>query len=199
MTLVDRIVVLKEGHIDRSARRWISTRNPAISSSPSSSAAGHEHPAGDCRKDWQSDRGQPCRWTQGDRPIATPASAKGTSVSFVYESRSGYRHRRGLSLRGTVDYVEQLGEVQLIYIDIGWPKPLVTKLPGNVEVKRGAMLRLSADLRPAHLRHRRAVLRAPRAGSKGGLKASHATHCGAQKQERRAKSCRSCLKSSFRN
>nr|WP_245511654.1 MULTISPECIES: hypothetical protein [unclassified Mesorhizobium] len=41
----------------------------------------------------------------------------------------------------TVDYVEQLGEVQLVYIDIGRADlPLVTKLPGNVEVRRGSTL-----------------------------------------------------------
>ena len=46
---------------------------------------------------------------------------------------------------GTVDYVEQLGEVQLVYVDIGRADlPLVTKLPGNAEVKRGETLRLDA-------------------------------------------------------
>jgi multiple sugar transport system ATP-binding protein/alpha-glucoside transport system ATP-binding protein len=53
---------------------------------------------------------------------------------------------------GTVDYVEQLGEVQLVYVDIGRADlPLVTKLPGNVEVKRGAKLRLSADHGDLHI------------------------------------------------
>ena len=53
---------------------------------------------------------------------------------------------------GTVDYVEQLGEVQLVYVDIGRADlPLVTKMPGNVEVKRGATLRLSADASDLHI------------------------------------------------
>jgi alpha-glucoside transport system ATP-binding protein len=37
-----------------------------------------------------------------------------------------------------VDYVEQLGEVQLAYVDIGRKdEPLVVKTPGNVTIERG--------------------------------------------------------------
>ena len=51
-----------------------------------------------------------------------------------------------------MDYVEQLGEVQLVYVDIGRADlPLVTKMPGNVEVKRGATLRLTADAGDLHI------------------------------------------------
>ena len=85
--------------------------------------------------------------------ITTPASAKGAAVSFgvrpedlVVSTGADYL------FEGKVDYVEQLGEVQLIYIDIGRADlPLVTKLPGNVEVKRGATLRLSADANDLHI------------------------------------------------
>ena len=53
---------------------------------------------------------------------------------------------------GTVDYVEQLGEVQLVYVDIGRSDlPLVTKLPGNAEVKRGSTLRLTANPEDLHI------------------------------------------------
>ncbi|RVA46134.1 TOBE domain-containing protein, partial [Mesorhizobium sp. M7A.F.Ca.CA.004.11.1.1] len=86
-------------------------------------------------------------------PIATPASAKGAAVSFgvrpedlIIASGADYL------FEGTVDYVEQLGEVQLVYVDIGRADlPLVTKLPGNVEVKRGSTLRLSANGEDLHL------------------------------------------------
>ncbi|RVC57484.1 ABC transporter ATP-binding protein, partial [Mesorhizobium sp. M4B.F.Ca.ET.088.02.2.1] len=41
---------------------------------------------------------------------------------------------------------------QLVYVDIGRADlPLVTKLPGNVEVKRGAVLRLNADPGDLHI------------------------------------------------
>jgi multiple sugar transport system ATP-binding protein/alpha-glucoside transport system ATP-binding protein len=47
---------------------------------------------------------------------------------------------------GRLDYVEQLGEVQLAYVDIGRPDhPLIAKLPGNQAVTRGATLRLTTD------------------------------------------------------
>ncbi|MER9293888.1 TOBE domain-containing protein, partial [Mesorhizobium sp. M0510] len=86
-------------------------------------------------------------------PIATPASAKGAAVSFgvrpedlIIASGADYL------FEGTVDYLEQLGEVQLVYVDIGRADlPLVTKLPGNVEVKRGSTLRLSANGEDLHI------------------------------------------------
>src|SRR5690606_1540153 len=53
---------------------------------------------------------------------------------------------------GTVDYVEQLGEVQLVYVEIGRAgDPLVAKLPGNSEVERGARMRLTASGGDLHL------------------------------------------------
>ncbi|RWC93153.1 MAG: TOBE domain-containing protein, partial [Mesorhizobium sp.] len=79
--------------------------------------------------------------------------AKGAAVSFgvrpedlIIASGADYL------FEGTVDYVEQLGEVQLVYVDIGRADlPLVTKLPGNVEVKRGSTLRLSANGEDLHI------------------------------------------------
>ena len=53
---------------------------------------------------------------------------------------------------GLIDYVEQLGEVQLVYVDIGRADiPLVVKLPGNAEVKRGDTLRLDAAPTDLHI------------------------------------------------
>jgi multiple sugar transport system ATP-binding protein/alpha-glucoside transport system ATP-binding protein len=49
-------------------------------------------------------------------------------------------------LEGRLDYVEQLGEVQLAYVDIGRADhPLIAKLPGNQAVTRGASLRLTVN------------------------------------------------------
>ena len=53
---------------------------------------------------------------------------------------------------GRVDYVEQLGEVQLVYLDIGRADaPLVVKLPGGSDVKRDAVLRVDADPGTLHI------------------------------------------------
>ena len=47
---------------------------------------------------------------------------------------------------GKLSYVEQLGEVQILYVDIrGADGPLVAKLPGAVPLKRGQTVHLGAD------------------------------------------------------
>jgi ABC-type sugar transport system ATPase subunit len=154
MTLADRIVVLKEGHIEqvgtpmelykRPGNLFVAQfiGSPAMNILPATiDKAGNptvvSHVGG----------------RKATVPIATPASAKGAAVSFgvrpedlVIATGADYL------FEGTVDYVEQLGEVQLVYVDIGRADlPLVTKLPGNVEVKRGATLRLSADPGDLHI------------------------------------------------
>jgi multiple sugar transport system ATP-binding protein/alpha-glucoside transport system ATP-binding protein len=46
---------------------------------------------------------------------------------------------------GKLSYVEQLGEVQILYVDIGAADgPLVAKLPGSVPLKRGQTVHLGA-------------------------------------------------------
>ncbi|WP_427025641.1 ABC transporter ATP-binding protein [Aureimonas ureilytica] len=48
-------------------------------------------------------------------------------------------------LAGTVTLVEPLGEVTLVYVDVGTSEPIVAKLPGAVHLERGASIRLAAD------------------------------------------------------
>jgi len=46
---------------------------------------------------------------------------------------------------GKLSYVEQLGEVQILYVDIGSKDgPLIAKLPGSAELKRGQTIHLGA-------------------------------------------------------
>ncbi len=86
-------------------------------------------------------------------PIATPASAQGTSVSFGVRPEDLFVATGADYLfEGKVDYVEQLGEVQLVYIDIGRAdQPLTAKLPGNVAVQRGSVLKLTANAEDLHI------------------------------------------------
>ncbi|CCV03718.1 fused maltose transport subunit, ATP-binding component of ABC superfamily; regulatory protein [Mesorhizobium metallidurans STM 2683] len=154
MTLADRIVVLKEGHIEqvgtpmelykRPGNLFVAQfiGSPAMNILPatidkSGSPTIVNHVGG----------------RKATVPIATPASAKGASVSFgVRPEDLMIATGADYLFEGTVDYVEQLGEVQLVYVDIGRADlPLVTKLPGNVEVKRGAKLRLSANAEDLHI------------------------------------------------
>ncbi|WP_152045650.1 ABC transporter ATP-binding protein [Aureimonas psammosilenae] len=52
---------------------------------------------------------------------------------------------------GTVDLVEKLGEVTLIYVDIGAGEPIVAKLDGESRIKRGERVSLSADPDDLHV------------------------------------------------
>ena len=154
MTLADRIVVLKEGHIEQVGTPMDLYKKPGnlFVAQFIGSPAMNILPA-TIETTGNSTVVSHVGGRKATVPIATPASAKGAAVSFgvrpedlVVSTGADYL------FEGKVDYVEQLGEVQLIYIDIGRADlPLVTKLPGNVEVKRGATLRLSADGGDLHI------------------------------------------------
>ncbi|RWL83022.1 MAG: sn-glycerol-3-phosphate ABC transporter ATP-binding protein UgpC [Mesorhizobium sp.] len=154
MTLADRIVVLKDGVVEqvgtpmelykRPGNLFVAQfiGSPAMNILPAKiEKAGN--PTVVCHV--------------GDRkatvPIATPASANGAAVSFgVRPEDLAIATGADYLFEGKVDYIEQLGEVQLVYIDIGRADlPLVAKLPGNVEVKRGETLRLNASAGDLHI------------------------------------------------
>jgi multiple sugar transport system ATP-binding protein/alpha-glucoside transport system ATP-binding protein len=86
-------------------------------------------------------------------PVATPADARGATVSFgVRPEDLSAAADESYLFEGRVDYVEQLGEVQLVYVDIGpAQQPVVAKLPGNASVTRGGTMRLSADPGDLHI------------------------------------------------
>lgn len=154
MTLADRIVVLKDGHIEQVGTPMDLYKNPGnlfvaqfigspamnilpatVDSAGATTAISH------------------VGGNKVNVPIATPVSAKGSAVSFGVRPEDLFIATGSDYLfEGKVDYLEQLGEVQLVYVDIGRPElPLVTKLPGNVEIKRGALLRLGANAEDLHI------------------------------------------------
>ena len=154
MTLADRIVVLKDGHIEQVGSPMDLYKkpgnlfvaqfigSPAMNILPATVVtAGKttvvDHVGG----------------RKATVPIASPASAKGSAISFGVRPEDLFvATGTDYLFEGKVDYVEQLGEVQLVYIDIGRAEqPLVTKLPGNVEVKRGSTLRLTANAEDLHI------------------------------------------------
>ena len=154
MTLADRIVVLKDGHIEQVGTPMDLYKKPGnlFVAQFIGSPAMNILPASIDKT------GNPTVVNHvGGRkatvPITTPASAKGAAVSFgVRPEDLMIASGADYLFEGTVDYVEQLGEVQLVYVDIGRADlPLVTKLPGNVEVKRGSTLRLSANAEDLHI------------------------------------------------
>ena len=154
MTLADRIVVLKEGkhRAGRHADGTLSSRpgnlfvaqfigSPAMNILPATINA----------------TGKTTEITVGVNkvsvPIGTPSSAQGSTISFGVRPED-LRLAKGKDhiFEGTIDYIEQLGEVQLVYVDIGrTDQPLTAKLPGNATIKRGDVLRLDADGGDLHI------------------------------------------------
>jgi hypothetical protein len=53
--------------------------------------------------------------------------------------------------RGTVDIVEHLGELTLLYVDCGFADPVIAKLDGNVRMARGIEIGLTAQTSVLHV------------------------------------------------
>ena len=154
MTRADRIVVLKDGHIEQVGTPMDLYRKPGnlfvaqFIGSPAMNIL-----PGTVDKTGSSTTISHLGGRKASVPIATPASAQGTSVSFGVRPEDLFVATGADYLfEGKVDYVEQLGEVQLVYIDIGRAdQPLTAKLPGNVAVQRGSVLKLTANAEDLHI------------------------------------------------
>ena len=87
-------------------------------------------------------------------PIATPAGTERDAVSFGVRPEDLFVAKgKDFLFEGMIDYIEQLGEVQLVYVDIGrgLEEPLIAKLPGNANVKRGTTIKLDANGEDLHI------------------------------------------------
>ncbi len=154
MTLADRIVVLKDGYIEQVGSPMDLYKHPGnlFVAQFIGSPAMNILPA-------KVEKAGPITTVShvGGRtanvPIETPASAAGQAISFgVRPEDLSIATGENYLFEGTIDYVEQLGEVQLVYVDIGRAdQPLTAKLPGNVEVKRGETLKLDAAAGDLHI------------------------------------------------
>ena len=154
MTLADRIVVLKAGKIEQVGSPMELYRRPGnlFVAQFIGSPAMNILPA----KVDKTGATTEVTVTGGNKvsvPIATPASAKGADISFGVRPEDLRIAKGGnLLFEGKVDYLEQLGEVQLVYLDIGRAdQPITAKLPGNSTVKRGDTLKLDADASDLHI------------------------------------------------
>ena len=154
MTLADRIVVLKDGRVEQVGTPMELYHHPGnlFVAQFIGSPAMNIVPA-TIEKAGASTSISITGGLKADVPVATPADAAGTSISFGVRPED-LRLATGdaVLFEGKVDYVEQLGEVQLVYLDIGRPdSPLVVKLPGNAPVKRGEVLKVDADPGTLHI------------------------------------------------
>ena len=155
MTLADRIVVLKDGHIEQVGSPMELYLHPGnlfvakFIGSPSMNIlpATVERAGGPTA----------VRLAGGvvaHVPVQTPGSATGAAISFGVrpEDLRVAGEADEVLFAGKVDYIEQLGEVQLLYVEIGRDgEPLVAKLPGNADIRRGAEVRLSASPGDLHI------------------------------------------------
>jgi multiple sugar transport system ATP-binding protein/alpha-glucoside transport system ATP-binding protein len=153
MTLADRIVVLKDGRVEQVGTPMELYHHPGnlfvaqfIGSPAMNIVPASVEKAGATTTIAIDGR-------RIEVPVATPADANGTGISFgVRPEDLRIAASDHVLFEGKVDYVEQLGEVQLVYLDIGRPDaPLVVKLPGNTPVKRGETLKIDADPDTLHI------------------------------------------------
>ena len=154
MTLADRIVVLKDGRVEQVGTPMELYHHPGnlfvaqFIGSPAMNIvpATIENPGATTAIAITGG-------LKAEVPVATPADAKGASISFgVRPEDLRLASGDNVLFEGRVDYVEQLGEVQLVYLDIGRADaPLVVKLPGNATVKRGESLKVDADPGTLHI------------------------------------------------
>ena len=154
MTLADRIVVLSAGKIEqvgpplelyeRPANLFVARfiGSPAMNIMPATIKAAGEKTVLTLKDG-----------TAVEVDIATPAADTGKAASFgVRPEDLSIATGDDFLFEGKVTIVEALGEVTLLYVDGPVEdEPIVVKLPGIVEVKKGEALRFAADRSKLHL------------------------------------------------
>jgi alpha-glucoside transport system ATP-binding protein len=154
MTLADRIVVLSAGRIEqvgpplelyeRPANLFVARfiGSPAMNIMPVSVIG-----TGDATRIQLKDG------SEVTVDVATSASDQGKAASFgVRPEDLAIATGDEFLFEGVVDIVEALGEVTLLYVNGPVEEePVVVKLPGIVDVKKGQTLRFSADKTKLHL------------------------------------------------
>jgi len=79
---------------------------------------------------------------------AIPEGAKGAKATFgVRPEDLEITTGDDAIFRGTVDIVEQLGEVTLVYVDIGADEPIVAKLENDIPFTKGESIALTSPLK----------------------------------------------------
>jgi multiple sugar transport system ATP-binding protein/alpha-glucoside transport system ATP-binding protein len=155
MTLADRIVVLRDGRVEQIGTPMELYRKPAnrFVAQFMGSPAMNVLPAIVI-----DTAGGPALRPPGGGallPFAQlGAAAPGQTVSLGVRPED-LAEARGETflLEGRVDFIEQLGEVQLVHVELeaGSPERLIAKLPGDAEIERGQPLRLTAEPKRLHV------------------------------------------------
>ncbi|MBO0662094.1 sn-glycerol-3-phosphate ABC transporter ATP-binding protein UgpC [Jiella sp. MQZ9-1] len=146
MTLADRIVVLNKGHVEQVGAPMDLYNAPdnlfvaKFLGSPSMNIL----PA-TIERAGATTRVLPDGASAVDLPIATPHSIAGSPAHLgVRPEDLSLTDAPDAPFRGEVALTESLGEVTLIYVDIGRAdEPFVAKLPGEVKIARGTHVALA--------------------------------------------------------
>ncbi len=154
MTLADRIVVLKDGYVEQVGSPMELYTHPGnlfvaqFIGSPSMNIV-----PGKIERAGTTTLISHAGGRNVEVPVPTPADAAGKPISFGVRPEHFQLAEGGDYLfEGRVDYSEQLGEVQLAYVDIGRAgEPLVVKLPGNAQITRDATMRVTAAPHDLHI------------------------------------------------
>jgi ABC-type sugar transport system ATPase subunit len=154
MTLADRIVVLKDGKIEQVGTPIELYREPAslFVAQFIGSPAMNLIPA---RLTKAGNETEVC--TKDGNTIRIPVSSEGELIDssvmlgvrpedvWLAEAGSGF-------LKGCISLIEQLGEVQLVYLEgTFFDQPLIAKLPGTTELEVGMEIELSVKPELLHV------------------------------------------------
>ncbi len=147
MTLADRIVVLRDGYVEQVGTPMELYHTPAnlfvaqFIGSPSMNIVPAKATTEAGKLVVEPDGGHKVNLNGAGQGVSGGAVQFGVRPEDLNIAGEGQ-----LMFEGPVTLVEQLGESQLIYIDRPEAEePLVAKLPGNLEVKRGERVALSAQ------------------------------------------------------
>ena len=154
MTLADRIVVLRAGTVEqvgapmelyqRPANLFVAgfIGSPAMNMVPAVIEEGGASP-----------RVRPEKHAPVRVKAEIPAGATGQKATFGVRPEDLELTTDGDAIfKGRVELVEHLGELTLLYVDCGHPdRPVLAKLDGNVAIKRGEEVALTAPVGTLHV------------------------------------------------
>ncbi len=154
MTLADRIVVLNAGRVEQVGAPLELYENPAnlfvarFIGSPAMNIIPAKITASGARTSIELIGGKTL-----SVDIASSESEKGKSASFgVRPEDLAVATGDEYLFEGKVSIVEALGEVTLLYLEApDGQEPIIVKIPGIAEVKKGQLLRFSAPSQKLHL------------------------------------------------
>jgi multiple sugar transport system ATP-binding protein/alpha-glucoside transport system ATP-binding protein len=153
MTLADRIVVLRGGYIEQVGSPMELYHKPAnlfvaqFIGSPAMNIV-------EAKLDRAGGKSTvtPKSGTQTTVNVATPDGDAGKAIKFgVRPEDLDLGSKEDHTFAAKVSYVEQLGEVQVAYCDIGAADALVAKLPGNAVIERDSTIYLKASPDALHI------------------------------------------------